>query len=103
MASPTPSLSITQAWFIVAAISILICLTNIDYTAVNLALVSISDHVDADLNTLQWLLSAYVLTWAAFVIPGSKLADIYGRRNMLILGIGFFILGSLIDGTWLYH
>lgn len=99
MDSPSQPLSIMLAWASVAAISILVFLVNIDYTAVNLALVSISDYVEADLSTLQWLLSAYVLAWAALVVPAGRLADIYGRRNMLVLGIGLFILGSLLAGA----
>jgi len=50
-----------QSRLILAVISVLVFVMNIDYTAVNLALVPISEEIAGDLNTLQWLLSAYVL------------------------------------------
>jgi EmrB/QacA subfamily drug resistance transporter len=85
-----------QSWIMLFAIGLLIFLLNIDYTAVNLALVPISEEIDGPLNVLQWLLSGYVLLWAALVVPAGRFADIYGKRFSLILGISVFMLGSLI-------
>ncbi|MBX9804801.1 MAG: MFS transporter [Alphaproteobacteria bacterium] len=87
-----------QSWIMLFAIGLLIFLINIDYTAVNLALVPISEEVDSDLNTLQWLLSGYVLIWAALVVPAGRFADIYGKKFSLNLGISTFILGSVMTG-----
>lgn len=88
----------SRAWLALMAMSILILLINIDYTAVNIAMVKISEEIGEDLNTLQWLLSAYVLTWAAFVIPAGQLADIYGKRRVLLAGITTFMLASILCG-----
>ncbi|MDK3160896.1 MFS transporter [Kamptonema cortianum] len=77
---------------------VLIFILNIDYTAVNLTLVPIAEEIQTDLNNLQWLLSAYVLVWAAFVIPAGRLADIYGKRNALIAGLIIFMAGSCLAG-----
>lgn len=79
-------------------IGLLIFLLNIDYTAVNLALVPIAEEIDGDLNVLQWLLSGYVLIWAALVVPAGRFADIHGKKFSLNLGIAIFILGSLVTG-----
>lgn len=87
-----------KVWLILSAVSALIFLLNIDYTAVNLALVSISEEIPADLNTFQWLLSGYVLTWAAFVVPAGRFADRAGKGKMLIIGVSLFIAGSLLTG-----
>lgn len=87
-----------QAWANVAMISILVFIMNIDYTAVNLALVPIAKEMDENLNTLQWLLSGYVLVWAALVVPGGRLADLYGKQKIIITGLIIFILGSAITG-----
>lgn len=87
-----------RPWTLLLAMVFLILLLNIDYTAVNIALVVISKELETDLNTLQWLLSGYVLAWAAVVVPAGQLADIFGKRRMLTLGITLFALSSLWCG-----
>lgn len=93
-ASPKSSI-----WLVLASISVLVFLLNIDYTAVNLALVAISEEISADLHTFQWLLSGYVLAWAALVVPAGRLADLYGKRTALLSGLLLFMAGSLITGV----
>lgn len=87
-----------QSWLILLTIDVLVFIMNIDYTAVNLALLPISEDISGDLHTLQWLLSGYVLIWAAFVIPGGRLADLYGKKTILIIGLTVFMLGSALTG-----
>jgi len=98
MAVPHSSKLTINAWIMLFVIGLLVFLMNIDYTAVNLALVPISDEIDGDLNILQWLLSGYVLIWAALVVPAGRFADIYGKKFSLVLGVAIFILGSIIVG-----
>ncbi len=93
MAVPLP-----QARWILFAICILIVTINLDYTSVNLALVSMAAEVDSDLNIIQWALSAYVLAWAASVVLAGRLADIFGKRRILLYGVGLFALSSLLIG-----
>jgi MFS family permease len=87
-----------QSWLVLIAVGILVFLINIDYTAVNLTLVPISEEINAGLNSLQWLLSGYVLVWAAFVVLAGRLADLYGKRNSLIAGLLVFLVGSCLTG-----
>lgn len=87
-----------RSWIVLLAVGVLIFILNIDYTAVNLTLVPIAEEIQTDLSNLQWLLSAYVLVWAAFVIPAGRLADIYGKRNALIAGLLIFMGGSCLAG-----
>lgn len=89
----------SQSWWVLGAVFILILLINLDYTAVNLALVNIAADVGADLNAIQWLLSGYVLAWAALIVPVGKLADIYGKRRMLLLGVSIFAIASFLIGV----
>ena len=95
--SSSPSISF-QSWLVLIAVGILVFLINIDYTAVNLTLVPISEEINAGLKALQWLLSGYVLVWAAFVVLAGRLADLYGKRNSLIAGLLIFLLGSCLTG-----
>lgn len=87
-----------HSWIMLLAIGLLIFLLNIDYTAVNLALVPIAEEIDGELNILQWLLSGYVLIWAALAVPAGRFADIYGKKFSLNLGVAIFISGSLMTG-----
>tara|TARA_R110002095_G_scaffold36908_2_gene34426 strand:+ start:3844 stop:5397 length:1554 start_codon:yes stop_codon:yes gene_type:complete len=87
-----------RAYFVLFAMMILILLINVDYTAVNIALLPISKDSGADLNTLQWLLSGYVLAWATLVIPAGQMADIYGKRRLLLWGVSLFALASILCG-----
>lgn len=92
------TLSTFHSWVLIIAIGILIFLLNIDYTAVNLTLIPISTEINANLSGLQWLLSSYVLTWAAFVIPAGKASDIFGKRKSLVSGLIVFMIGSSLAG-----
>ena len=97
MSAPSSTISF-RSWLVLIAIGVLIFLLNVDYTAVNLTLVPISEEINADLTNLQWLLSAYVLIWAAFVVPAGRVADFYGKRKTLIAGLILFMVGSCITG-----
>lgn len=80
------------------AIGLLIFIINIDYTAVNIALIPIGKTFSTDIRLLQWVLSAYVLAWAVFVMPSGRFADVYGKKPVLLLGIFIFLLGSILAG-----
>jgi len=96
--SYSPTQMSLRSWIVLFAIGILIFLINIDYTAVNLTLVPIAEEINGDLNSLQWLLSAYVLVWAALVVPAGRFADLYGQRKSLIAGLLIFMMGSALTG-----
>lgn len=93
------SVPIQQARWILFAICVLILAINIDYTSVNLALVSMAADVDSDLNIIQWALSGYVLAWGAFVVFAGRLADIFGKRRILLYGVTIFALASAFIGV----
>ncbi|MBS0351562.1 MAG: hypothetical protein JSR33_10345, partial [Proteobacteria bacterium] len=57
--------STEKAGWILFAVCILGIMIQIDYTAVNVALIAISRSIHANLNLVQWALSAYVLAWGA--------------------------------------
>ncbi|MGI4850972.1 MAG: MFS transporter [Janthinobacterium lividum] len=81
------------------SICVLVFLLDVEYSAVNLALKSISDETNTTLNSVQWVLSAYVLVWGALVLPASRFGNIYGQRNMLFLGLFLFLLGAVMAGA----
>ncbi|WP_105956688.1 MFS transporter [Apilactobacillus quenuiae] len=82
---------------IILATCIGIFLCMLDTTVMNIALPSIQNDLDINLNNLSWALNIYTITFASLTIPLSKLADNLGRNKIYILGILSFIVGSLIS------
>ena len=70
----------------------------LDVTIVNVALPDIERAFGASLSDLQWVISAYALTLAAFLLTAGSLADLYGRRLLFATGIVVFTGGSLCCG-----
>ncbi len=73
-------------------------LVVIDSVIVNLALPAIKAALHFDAASLQWVLTAYILTFGGFLMLGGRAADLYGRRRVLVLGIAGFTLSSLLLG-----
>lgn len=78
------------------ALCLPVMIACIDIMAVSVALNPIMRELHAALGELQWLISAYTLGTASFLIVIGKLADLHGRRRSLLLGIIFFGVSSFI-------
>jgi len=70
----------------------------LDNTIVNVALPSIEHSLHMSISSLEWIVTAYALTFAALLITGGKLGDLYGRRKMFTAGLVIFTLASLACG-----
>lgn len=94
-----------QGWLLFA-ISLMALMINVDYTAVNLSLVTIASYLQTNLDTIQWALSGYMLAWAAIVIPAGNKIDVFGQKKMCLIGISLFLFGSILAGlssqSWLF-
>ena len=81
---------------------ILLCavqfLDIVDSAIVNVALPSIQRDLHFSQQNLQWVASAYVLTYGGFLLLGGRLADLFGRRRMLLIGLVVFAVTSLTAG-----
>lgn len=73
-------------------------MAGIDATIVNVALPEIGRTYDAPFTTLQWVVTGYALTLAAFILVGGVLGDRYGRRRIFVIGVVWFALASLACG-----
>ncbi|WP_435198186.1 MFS transporter [Janibacter sp. GS2] len=73
-------------------------MAGIDATIVNVALPEIGRTFDAPFATLQWIVTAYALTLAAFILLGGVLGDRYGRRRIFVIGVVWFAIASLACG-----
>src|ERR1022692_3803785 len=70
-----------------------------DASIVNVALPSIRRDLHFSVQSLQWVISGYLLTYGGFMLLGGRAADLLGRRRILIAGTSLFALASLIGGV----
>jgi EmrB/QacA subfamily drug resistance transporter len=70
----------------------------LDVSIVNVALPSIGRDLHYSPSGLQWVVNAYVLTFAGFLLFGGRAADLFGRRRIYLFGLGLFTLASLAGG-----
>jgi len=70
----------------------------LDVSIVNVALPSIKHSLGFSQVELQWVLNAYTLTFAGFLLLGGRTADLFGRRRVFLLGLTVFTLASLLGG-----
>ena len=89
----------SRRWWTLAAVCTGVFMLLLDITIVNVALPDIERAFGASLSDLQWVISAYALTLAAFLLTAGSLADLYGRRRLFAIGIVIFTVGSLCCGV----
>jgi len=73
----------------------------IDASIVNVALPSIGRALHFPGTDLSWVVNAYTLTFGGFLLLGGRLADLLGRRRMLMIGLVVFSLASLAGAVFL--
>lgn len=82
----------------VFAVSIGLFLVFLDSTVVNIALPTIMDEYDIGLDTAAWIINSFAITLAVSLVIFSKLADIFGRLNVFIVGLTIFTISSFMCG-----
>jgi len=70
-----------------------------DFSAINVALPTIQRDFDTNINTIQWVVNAYALTFGVMIVTGGRLADMFGRRNAFFLGTAIFASMSALGGA----
>lgn len=85
-------------WSTLALVVTAIFMLLIDITVVNVALPQIQASLSADFTELQWVIDAYSLALAAFVLNAGVLADLIGRRKVFVAGVAIFAVASLLCG-----
>src|SRR3954463_12564224 len=87
-----------RKWWTLGAVSVGLFMIMLDNTIVNVALPSIRTSLGMSLESLEWIVAGYALTFAAFLLTGGKLADYVGRRLIFMLGLVVFTGASLACG-----
>jgi EmrB/QacA subfamily drug resistance transporter len=87
-----------RKWWTLIAVCVATFMLLLDITVVNTALPSIRKDLNASFTDLQWVVDAYALTLAAFVLTAGSLADRLGRKRVFVIGVGIFTIASLLCG-----
>ena len=87
-----------RRWGSLVAVSLATLMMLMDFMGVSVALPEVRRSLGADFSEMQWVLEAFVLTLAAFVLTAGYVADLAGRRTVFLLGLAVLALGSLLGG-----
>ncbi|MGJ3559416.1 MFS transporter [Streptomyces sp. INA 01156] len=91
----TPRRSTPPPWLAVALACAGQFLVVLDISVVNVALPSMRTGLGLSGQGLQWVVNAYAIAFAGFMLLGGRAGDLYGRKRMFLLGLGLFTLASL--------
>src|ERR1700728_2645489 len=94
----TPNGRRVPDWVILAIACVAQFMVVLDVSIVNVALPSIGRDLHYSPTGLQWVVNAYVLTFAGFLLLGGRAADLFGRRRVYLFGLGLFTIASLVGG-----
>lgn len=94
-----------RRWWALGALIASMLTLGFDMTILNVALPTMAGDLGATTGQQQWMADAYVVVFAALMLPAGLLGDRFGRRLMLITGLGLFLAGSLVgalagDAHW---
>lgn len=83
-------------WLTLAALSAAVLVAQLDTWVVNLALQRMGAYFQAGVDALQWIVDSYNFVYAAGLLTGGHLADLYGHRRIFLVGAGIFTAASLL-------
>src|SRR6476659_710184 len=87
-----------RKWWTLGALSFALFMIMLDNTIVNVALPAIKSDLGIGTSELEWVVTAYALTFAVLLLTGGKLGDLYGRRLIFTIGLVVFTASSLACG-----
>jgi MFS family permease len=83
----------------IVAVSLVVgFMSLLDASVVNIALPSMQDDLGAGVASTQWVVSGYALAFALTLVAGGRLGDVHGRRLLLLVGVGAFVVASAAVG-----
>ena len=97
-ADSTPPEVVPRRWLALTVLALAQVLLVLDSTVVNVALPSIQRHFHLADAHLAWIVNGYALAFGGLLLLGGRLADLYGRRRMFLIGIAVFSTASFFAG-----
>jgi EmrB/QacA subfamily drug resistance transporter len=87
-----------RQWLIFLLLAVAQFMVVLDVSITNIALPSIMQELGFAANDLQWVLTAYALSFGGFLLFGGRASDLFGRKRVLLIGISAFTIISLLIG-----
>jgi EmrB/QacA subfamily drug resistance transporter len=87
-----------RKWWTLIAVCLAIFMLLLDITVVNVALPDIQRSLHSSFSDLQWVINAYALTLAAFLLTSGAVADLVGRKRVFVMGLVVFTASSAVCG-----
>lgn len=85
-------------WLVLVVLCLGFFMILLDTTIVNIAIPQMSEHLDASLSEILWIINAYVLTYAVLLITAGRLGDLYGPKQLFMVGLVIFTVASAACG-----
>src|SRR5436309_4758681 len=85
-------------WRVLAVVATAFFMTILDVSIVNVALPSIGRSLHFSEANLQWVVTAYAITFGGFLLLGGRSADLFGRRRVFLIGVVVFTGASFLCG-----
>jgi EmrB/QacA subfamily drug resistance transporter len=87
-----------RRWQALGLVCVAFFMTVLDVSIVNVALPSIGNSLHFSQTGLQWVITAYAITFGGFLLLGGRAGDILGRKRMFLIGVVLFSAASLVCG-----
>jgi EmrB/QacA subfamily drug resistance transporter len=88
----------TNPWLVLLVLCTGFFMILLDTTIVNVAIPAMSFALNTTLDQILWVLNAYILVYAVLLITAGRLGDLYGQRNLFVLGLAIFTVASALCG-----
>ena len=94
--NPSTTITYERRWKILAVLALSLLIIGLDNTVLNVALPTLQTHFSASGSTLQWIVDAYLLSFAGVLLTMGTLGDRFGRKRALQAGLALFGLASIL-------
>src|SRR5262249_28401801 len=90
---------VRYAWRVLSLVCMAALMTGLNNSSITIALPTIVRHFDASAVQAQWILLSFILTNTVLMVVFGRVADIVGRREMYLTGVGLFTVMSIVAGS----